>query len=103
MNYIEIDVRGLSCPEPVMITMDAMDANKGKALRVICDEAHTKANIEAMAKSWYEVRDRYDFSDWKKAFKKNRRGPMTMSSTAANSWKQYFAQCAGTIALGEVK
>lgn len=62
-----------------------------------------KANIEAMAKSWYEVRDRYDFSDWKKAFKKNRRGPMTMSSTAANSWKQYFAQCAGTIALGEAK
>ena len=48
MNYIEIDVRGLSCPEPVMITMDAMDANKGKSLRVICDEAHTKANIEAM-------------------------------------------------------
>ena len=53
MNYIEIDVRGLSCPEPVMITMDAMDAmdaNKGKSLRVICDEAHTKANIEAMLK-----------------------------------------------------
>ena len=48
MNYIEIDVRGLSCPEPVMITMDALDANKGKTLRVICDEAHTKANIEAM-------------------------------------------------------
>ena len=50
MNYIEVDVRGLSCPEPVMITMDAIDANKGKSLRVICDEAHTKANIEAMLK-----------------------------------------------------
>lgn len=64
-----------------------------------------KANIEAMAKAWYEVRGRYEFKVWKKAFKykENRRGPMTMSSTAANSWKQYFAQCAGTIALGEAK
>lgn len=50
MEYIEIDVRGLSCPEPVMITMDAIEENKGKALRVICDEAHTKANLEAMLK-----------------------------------------------------
>ncbi len=48
MEYIEIDVKGLSCPEPVMLTMDAIDANKGKHLRVVCDEAHTKANIEAM-------------------------------------------------------
>lgn len=50
MKYIEIDVRGLSCPEPVMITMDAIEDNKGKELRVICDEAHTKANLEAMLK-----------------------------------------------------
>ena len=62
-----------------------------------------KANIEAMAKAWYEVRDRYPFKEWKKAIKKNSRGPMTMSSTAANSWKQYFYQCAGTIALAEQK
>lgn len=33
-----------------MITMDAIEDNKGKALRVICDEAHTKANLEAMLK-----------------------------------------------------
>ena len=50
MEYIEIDVRGLSCPEPVMITMDAIDEHKGQALRVICDEAHTKTNLEAMLK-----------------------------------------------------
>lgn len=62
-----------------------------------------KANVEAMAKAWYEVRDRYPFKEWKKAVKKNSRGPMTMSSTAANSWKQYFYQCAGTIALAEQK
>ncbi len=62
-----------------------------------------KANIEAMAKAWYEVRDRYSFNVWKKAIKKNSNGPLSMSLTAANSWRQYFVQCAGTIALGEAK
>lgn len=47
---IEIDVRGLSCPEPVMMTMDAMEENPGKTIKVIADEAHTKTNIEKMLK-----------------------------------------------------
>lgn len=47
---IEIDVRGLSCPEPVMMTMDAMDEYAGKTIKVIGDEAHTKTNIEKMLK-----------------------------------------------------
>ena len=29
----EIDVRGLSCPEPVLIVMDEMDADPGRAGR----------------------------------------------------------------------
>lgn len=48
MEYIEVDVKGLSCPEPVMIAMDALDEHPGQPLQIICDEAHTKANIEAM-------------------------------------------------------
>ena len=44
----EVDVRGLSCPEPVMLTMDAMDENLGKKIKVIVNEAHTRVNIERM-------------------------------------------------------
>ena len=44
----EIDVRGLSCPEPVLLTMDAMQDHPGKLIRVLGDEAHTRKNIEKM-------------------------------------------------------
>lgn len=47
----EIDVCGLSCPEPVLIVMDAMDEHPGDALRVLTDDAHSKENIEKLAKS----------------------------------------------------
>ena len=40
-EYIEVDVRGLSCPEPVLLTMDAMEEHPGKMIRVLGDEAHT--------------------------------------------------------------
>lgn len=41
-----VDVRGLSCPEPILIMMDAMSDNPGEELTVLCDEAHTRKNIE---------------------------------------------------------
>jgi TusA-related sulfurtransferase len=47
-NDICVDVRGLSCPEPVMLTMDAIDENPGKVIRVLANEAHTRTNIEKM-------------------------------------------------------
>lgn len=47
---IQIDVRGLSCPEPVMMTMDAMDEYKGQTIKVLANEAHTRTNIEKMLK-----------------------------------------------------
>ena len=49
-DMIELDVRGLSCPEPVIMTMDAMEANPGMRIRVIADEAHTRKNLEKMFK-----------------------------------------------------
>lgn len=49
-DIVEIDVQGLSCPEPVMIVMDAMDEYTGKTIRVIADEAHTRTNLEKMLK-----------------------------------------------------
>ena len=47
-NFVEVDVRGLSCPEPVLLTMDAMQDNPGRTVRVLGDEAHTRRNIEKM-------------------------------------------------------
>ena len=47
-NFVEVDVRGLSCPEPVLLTMDAMQDNLGKDIHVLGDEAHTRKNIEKM-------------------------------------------------------
>lgn len=90
-------------PEENRLVAEVVHTELMEILSIFPTWTKGKANVEAMAKAWYEVRDRYDFKDWKKAIKKNHRGPMTMSSTAANSWKQYFAQCAGTIALGENK
>lgn len=43
---INIDVRGLSCPEPVLLTLDAIDEHKGEEITVTGDEAHTRKNIE---------------------------------------------------------
>ena len=33
-EFIEVDVRGLSCPEPVLLVMDAMDEHPGETIRV---------------------------------------------------------------------
>ena len=41
-DFVEVDVRGPSCPEPVLMVMDAMDEHPGKQIRVLGDEAHTR-------------------------------------------------------------
>lgn len=43
---IEVDVRGLSCPEPLMLVGQALDANPGSELKVLIDEGHTRTNVE---------------------------------------------------------
>ena len=48
----EIDVRGLSCPEPVLIVMDEMDKHPGVKLTVLSDAAHTRDNIVKLAKEY---------------------------------------------------
>jgi Predicted redox protein, regulator of disulfide bond formation len=45
----EVDARGLSCPEPVMLVVDAL--NEGATpIRVLVSEAHHKMNVEKCAK-----------------------------------------------------
>ncbi len=51
MEYIEVDVRGLSCPEPVMLTAAALKNNPGKALKILASEAHVRTNVEKLLKS----------------------------------------------------
>lgn len=45
----EVDARGLSCPEPLMLTANAL---KGvtEAVKVLVTEPHQKMNVEKFAK-----------------------------------------------------
>ena len=47
---VEVDARGLSCPEPVMMTDQALKKNNGP-VKVLVSEPHQKTNIERLAKS----------------------------------------------------
>ncbi|SEN38058.1 tRNA 2-thiouridine synthesizing protein A [Peptostreptococcus russellii] len=42
---IEVDVRGLSCPEPVMRVKEAIESNANEELKIFANEAHTVKNI----------------------------------------------------------
>lgn len=45
----EVDARGLSCPEPLMLTAEALKQEKGP-VRVLVTEPHQKMNVEKLAK-----------------------------------------------------
>lgn len=45
----EVDARGLSCPEPLMMTAEALKTEKGP-FRVLVSEPHQKTNVEKFAK-----------------------------------------------------
>ena len=44
-----VDARGLSCPQPLMMTNDALKTEKG-AFKVLVSEPHQKTNVEKFAK-----------------------------------------------------
>ena len=41
----EVDARGLSCPEPVLLTADALKRHGGEVIVVLVNEAHAKENV----------------------------------------------------------
>lgn len=43
----DIDVRGLSCPEPLLIVKREIENNNEKSIRILISESHTVKNIEA--------------------------------------------------------
>lgn len=45
---IEIDARGLFCPEPLMLTKKAMKANGSEELRVLVDNAAARDNVSSL-------------------------------------------------------
>ena len=48
---IEIDVRGYSCPIPVVNTKKAIKDNPGKELSVLVESAVSKENVTRLAES----------------------------------------------------
>jgi selenium metabolism protein YedF len=50
-DSVAIDVRGLVCPEPVVRTRAAIEANPGKAVRVTTDSAEARDNVARFARS----------------------------------------------------
>lgn len=46
----EVDARGLSCPEPVLLTEEALKSGNGP-VKVLVNEAHQRTNIEKLAKN----------------------------------------------------
>ena len=47
----EIDVIGLSCPEPVLMLKEALEANKNDTYKILANEAHTVKNLKNFAET----------------------------------------------------
>ena len=47
---IEVDTKGLSCPEPVLMVQDALKKNPKETIRVESDRATPRDNIVKLAK-----------------------------------------------------
>ena len=45
----EVDARGLSCPQPLMMTNDAIKSQEGP-IKVLVSEPHQRTNVEKFAK-----------------------------------------------------
>ena len=48
---VEVDVRGFSCPIPVVRTRKAIEANPADILSVLVDSAVSKENVSRLAQS----------------------------------------------------
>ena len=59
-----VDARGLSCPQPVLMTLDAIKSGSDSALEVIVDNMASRENVvrAAESKGWNvsEIKDNAD-------------------------------------------
>ncbi len=62
---VEVDVRGLSCPIPVVRAKDAIQKNPGKELKVILDNKTAVENVSRLAKnSGYSIKTGEEGEDY---------------------------------------
>ena len=47
---IEVDAKGLACPEPVMLTLAAIKEHPNEEIKVYVSSAISRDNVERMAK-----------------------------------------------------
>ena len=48
---VEVDVRGFSCPIPVVRTKKAIEGNPGEKITVLVESAVSKENVSRLARS----------------------------------------------------
>ena len=51
----EVDARGLSCPEPLMLTAEALKG-ASEPVKILVTEPHQKMNVEKVCKGPWEKR-----------------------------------------------
>ncbi len=47
----QVDARGLSCPQPVLMTIDTLTAGKADAIEVLVDTETSKENVSRAAEN----------------------------------------------------
>ncbi|MBN1369537.1 MAG: sulfurtransferase TusA family protein [Dehalococcoidaceae bacterium] len=62
---VEVDVRGFSCPVPVVKTKKAMEENPGKEIKVMIDTQTSVQNVTRLGKNaGYSVETSQDGEDY---------------------------------------
>ena len=63
-SMVKVDARGVSCPEPVIMTKKALQENR-RGVEVVVDNVTAKSNIERFAKiSGFTAESRVTGSDY---------------------------------------
>jgi len=63
---IEIDVRGLSCPIPIVKTKEAIDNYPGQPILVVTESEVSKENVTRLAESkGYKVQEERDANEYR--------------------------------------
>lgn len=47
----EVDARGLSCPEPVLMAAEAMKKHGNEAIKILVSEPYVRYNVEKFVKN----------------------------------------------------
>jgi tRNA 2-thiouridine synthesizing protein A len=67
MSTMTIDARGLSCPQPVLLTMGTLKEMPGGHIQVLVDNEASRENVSRAARSqgWKVVRSSEEGEDYR--------------------------------------